>query len=44
MLRKGAVLTAGLMCLLSGLNLVIAVLRLRESAYPKKIKIKIKLK
>jgi len=44
MLRKLAVLTAGVMWLLSGVNLVIAVLRVRESPYPKKIKVKVKLK
>jgi len=44
MLRKSGVLTAGLMCLLSGLNLVIVLLRVWESPYPKKLKVKIKLK
>lgn len=44
MLRKLGVLTAGMMWLLSGVNLIIVLLRLRESAYPKKMKIKIKLK
>ncbi|BDZ31800.1 hypothetical protein RA086_11265 [Lactiplantibacillus sp. WILCCON 0030] len=44
MLRKLSVLVAGLSFLLGGLNLILAVLKIQESTYPKKLKVKIKLK